>query len=856
MSRPKTRRRRGLLPSSFRLRPSRKASSLITTLLVLVVLSTIVVAFMQSMSIERSVARSAANRERAVKAAEAGLEAALARLKAGVSTNFTVAQDRSPADPRDWPLILVQLNSDGIPTATNSTALIMPSFTNHTFAELTKRAPVHALTDSAGATNGSFSYVVLDNTSRQSLLRYPQISPRAYSTTIREIPLVQTNLATPSGQALDLLATNFPFTSTTNFTNYFLTIRSINQIFETNASPDINELWTITTTWLPAIAPDGNPKINLRRLKYYIDGLPVNQDTGNPKSQVVEAILGRPSNPANLSDQWGGGTLSWLISPSNPGRYTLTEARQIAANLIDYLDDDLHPTTDNADAPTYVGVEGRLLANGTVRGHPYVTAIGHGLVFNISRASGFNGWLNSTRVLTFWSLVNPWSAPITGFHSAYSVELDVEVLGNATGGNLGNLAQAYFLTSLNERLSEGPNSLPAYSGSTFPQNPSGMSFANFLSHQPANRQPPGIQFSNIQFRIAKGRLKFTDSDGLESYVQILDNLKSIPTDMNPSNFTLPTSAPPTSRVYNPGTVRNASFLATDPRLNFQALAWSKSQLTASEASNTEPPAGTAPANLFAAMDTQQGDGIQGVPTGKTWYTSTSLTNHLFVRSTQTITNNPATVPYNPYNPNDPKMIPPDDLAVDSIAELGYLGTGRPWQTLRMVEPSTNIFRRDYYLLDYVDAGTMPVSTNRSPIPGRPYVSGIVNIATAQRPAMAGVFTNIPGLASPLAAVDSVSSAGLASGYPFTRAGAVGGMTNLAMPGATNKFGREELMRRIANVLTVRAGSFLVVSHGEARDPRNPSRVIGRATAVGHVELVEDPPSSGNLIPTITHTSFQ
>lgn len=65
-------RRRFVHPARFR----RKASSLVTALLVLVVLSTIVVAFMQSMSVERMTAKSSANRYKAELAAEAGLNAA------------------------------------------------------------------------------------------------------------------------------------------------------------------------------------------------------------------------------------------------------------------------------------------------------------------------------------------------------------------------------------------------------------------------------------------------------------------------------------------------------------------------------------------------------------------------------------------------------------------------------------------------------------------------------------------------------------------------------------------------------------------------------------------------------------
>ncbi len=63
---------------------TRQASSLSTSLLVLVVLSTIVVAFLQSMSIERSVARSVMNRERAVLAAQAAVNVGRMVLFEGV----------------------------------------------------------------------------------------------------------------------------------------------------------------------------------------------------------------------------------------------------------------------------------------------------------------------------------------------------------------------------------------------------------------------------------------------------------------------------------------------------------------------------------------------------------------------------------------------------------------------------------------------------------------------------------------------------------------------------------------------------------------------------------------------------
>ena len=66
--------------SAFRSQLSQRASSLVTTLLVLVVLSTIVVAFMQSMSVERNVARSVKNKLQAELAAEAAMQDFLTRL--------------------------------------------------------------------------------------------------------------------------------------------------------------------------------------------------------------------------------------------------------------------------------------------------------------------------------------------------------------------------------------------------------------------------------------------------------------------------------------------------------------------------------------------------------------------------------------------------------------------------------------------------------------------------------------------------------------------------------------------------------------------------------------------------------
>ncbi|MFZ4776240.1 MAG: pilus assembly PilX N-terminal domain-containing protein [Terrimicrobiaceae bacterium] len=73
--------------SAFKIAKPPKASSLVTTLLVMVVLSTIVVAFMQSMSVERSVAKSVKNKLQADLAVQAGMDDAAQRIANILATN-------------------------------------------------------------------------------------------------------------------------------------------------------------------------------------------------------------------------------------------------------------------------------------------------------------------------------------------------------------------------------------------------------------------------------------------------------------------------------------------------------------------------------------------------------------------------------------------------------------------------------------------------------------------------------------------------------------------------------------------------------------------------------------------------
>ena len=107
-------------------RRSKRASSLITTLLVLAILSTIVVAFMQSMSIERNISRSLANRFRVELMADAGL-AVLSKIIANAtqSDGFLVLRSSANNSFDDY---IGQAKSNGV--TEDGEAVMFPLFTH------------------------------------------------------------------------------------------------------------------------------------------------------------------------------------------------------------------------------------------------------------------------------------------------------------------------------------------------------------------------------------------------------------------------------------------------------------------------------------------------------------------------------------------------------------------------------------------------------------------------------------------------------------------------------------------------------------------------------------------------------
>jgi len=193
--------------------------------------------------------------------------------------------------------------------------------------------------------------------------------------------------------------------------------------------------------------------------------------------------------------------------------------------------------------------------------------------------------------------------------------------------------------------------------------------------------------------------------------------------------------------------------------------------------------------------------------------------------------------------------------MESVAELGYISTGRPWQTLRMVVDPANIAAGgDYSILDFIETGTMnstfattiAMSSNTT-IGNQTVTNGQVNPNTLLLPTATGLFQDIPWLpaseASARASLLALSSN--ATGYPFTRPGAIGALPQMARPGATTKFRREDLMRAVSNLLTTQSTEFTILSHGESINPRN-NQVVSRATMESTVRVL-------TINGTTTHT---
>ncbi|MEP7015270.1 MAG: hypothetical protein ABI925_07505 [Verrucomicrobiota bacterium] len=867
--------------------------ALIITLIMVVLAAVVAVAFITNASLDRLTANSFSKRARAEMAAQSGLAAALNQLANPNDFRFitAVGDDGDPAHSKP---VLIPLTSDpatgvvSLDTAskrdlysTGSGAAITLSATASPKAtRAIGYVPINTNTNGVNQETERYAFYVDEGGSRQNLAIQGG-SDRIYARDPNELPIVSTTPAPPSppvtlsSTQVNAIKDKRPLLFTPMTTNPVLSDAGV------PTTPPVDDYSFATASAIANLNPEGKPRVTLMNppdqtdkkcLKKYVDSLPFDQTPNNLRSHLVNRLLGL-ENPQNSSD-WGGGDLSILLKLSH---YTPTQAKQIVASLLDYLDEDLIPTTDDMDNPTYFGVEGKDLGDGTWVGHPYINFVGTGLIFNRSGQSGNVGGLNSTRIVLVLGLVNPWRAPTKDWDFFYvEPEVEIHITGTASGGTLGSNASSYFQEIFSSTLpdpSGNPEKLypvkniPPRTGYCFPIKMSGTT--NYATYKELKGtrpnglgQPPGMVFTNLGFQIKKLRLKYKISTNSTYVVQVLDNLKNMTQDASPTTVDCDHSNNPSALVYKftgsaPGYENKKDFhLNTDPRLNFlvsdpQNAAAKWWILSKSTEAALAPPTPQTAVNAFTSHDPNNWDfTTPPTMTNHLWYTTADVTANFYVKSPQQDGSNPK---------------------LNSAGELGYLHTGIPWETLRFYVTGGEAAgkERDKELLAYVHSGTFQRSDYTTPS-STPIelISGPLNVNSNKRPTLQSLFlgaseksdndatnkaknggdANAVTIADALAANAAVAPLGLPG--DFLSLPSVKTITNAQ----TTDFDREVLTRRAANVLGTQSTRFTVYSLGEARDKVGISTVTTSSVSL-RAEVELQPNSSGKPVPKVLSTAY-
>lgn len=850
-----------LHPFTPRYRPA--AFALVATLLMIAAITGAAVAFFQSMRVERYATRNYAEVARARLAAQSGLAHAMALIRNGVPDDLKYFVTQS-ANAEETSLQAFTTDANGaVSLSGNPTRLVSP--TNGTTASsnipvlidpvagIRRTLPTVETPNPTDATRRTrYAFWVDDNSSC--------FNPVLSGNQARQTPLVFGSLPLPyrTGQgdqnfalqpaaAAQNWSTNVVYRSITNtrttprlvFSNLVWSVASPRSLNLAATSPGLpyGDYDFATESFSDVASPAGNPKVNLRVLKAYVDTLSQNQGANNPKAQLVNNLLNNTnttwatvvtSNNTGATTNALGGNFRYLLS-----RYQPAEASQFIACLIDYLDADRIPTTDNADNPTYFGVE--CWPTGPtpftrVAGHPMPTYVVSGLVFNWSGAAGRVGGLNSTRVLAGVGLVNPWSEPFAcTWGRDYGWDLNFEVDGSVTPTTWGASARQFFLTSLNEQLTNGTANIPAGQGTLmpFPIN-NNQNFANSNNLIPLSINRP-LTFTGLQVRPTQLRLWYSTNNGVTRFVVAhLDFLRNQATTI--PNVTSPGRSASTVAIFNRGgdfaSIRDWH-LRTDPRLGYLSTSW---RLAASTATTDIP----TPTDGVAATSTRNSfsDDAQGVPLTTAWFRSASLTNH--------------------FNGHLGKA----NANVFSIGELGYVFSGQPWRTINLTAaaPQNPSGQEDWRLLDMMTSGTLPEEvansgflTNTAVDPRGYFQRGLLNANSRKYGSWLAWLSGIPNLnasttASAVAGLNN--AAGLASS-------SVGGLFSAGWVPGNTEFARENVVRQLADGLTVTSRSFTVYAQGESLQD---SRVVGRAR-LRCVVLVDKDIATGLPVLKILSSTF-
>lgn len=841
--------------------------ALVTTIIVVAVLAVVAVAFMQSTSTDRLSSRTVANYYRAQLAAKAGLADAMSLIQQG-ARDFTYVSGAEPDDDT-YRTFIRPVNVVGGAWQFNGGPIYLDSGSGG--GDVAKLLLTGSL-DEPGLTRDAtwkelpidnprpneanrYAFWVDDVAGKQNLTWWGGGASRGVVTNLQDLNLA---LPVPGGgepvpfpqAALSALAglrsyTDYSFNLDGNaFVSRkadmkLLSVASLNFLAPAGLGVAMDRYYFTTVSASGATTPTGVRKINLGALARHVNNLSAAQGGNSPRATLVEELL-KP-DPSGAGS-WGGGSFSWLATS---GRYSVTEQKQIVANIIDYLDDDLIPTTDSTDQPTYFGVEMKLDGSGTVLGHPVINFLTVGLIFNRASAGANLGKINSTRVLCSVGLAYPWSSQANA-PPAYQPEISISVEGDVVNGlaALGAKAGPYFLPTLGEQLAARPvTSFEPHSGYNFPQDvgiAGAASYATrFFGHSAGDwpdRLPANVQFNNVRFVINEFRLKYTPTDGSSpGYVFVLP--KGLAIELEPPSIS-PGGGGGSFPVKFTGTApafdeTENLYLNSDPRVHFLATSWTN--LPSDTSFGTEIPE---PADGVAEVDLSanaggEGDGPQGVPMNFEWFKSASMRNHL-ARKSRT--------------------------GMESIGEMGYVWTGRGWQTLNMIEPG-NGAQADWNLLDYLTAGSVsgvPVLPLKPALAagggsgaGALLSSGGFNVNTRKVATAKAVLEDAPDVRQEAYNALAGAPAGAQASAFGSIAAAVDESPASFVTEPGTKFGKEALPRALANFAVNHSRIFTVYAAGEYRLGDSVSRAQIEADVFVGVD-----PADGSAIMQILDQRFK
>ena len=343
----------------------KNASALVTTLFVVVVLSTIVMAFMASMSLERKISGSMKSKYQAELAAEAGLSAAVSQIGLAISTNRAFVTGIFTNTPAGYgPVTIIGITN--LSDMNQIMPLVSTSPTNLTDFGLVSWAGVtEIMTQRVGANSTDINFKrAIQNLANTNFYRAPwvffttnAVGPVRYSyfvldeharvnPTLPENVTSMTNTKDWYAGPQDLILTNTSGPLLTSQQQIFLaengdlTLSDSSIAFSfTNRDGYENLKHLVTTSTNPSfdMAPASFTNITTRA-KYNINYLSTNATYGTTSSA-------RATNIANLihTNIPALGTRDPSIGTTTAGQ--LVYLRRLSASIVDYISDESAPNT-------------------------------------------------------------------------------------------------------------------------------------------------------------------------------------------------------------------------------------------------------------------------------------------------------------------------------------------------------------------------------------------------------------------------------------------------------------------------------------------------------------------------------